>query len=41
MQSVLASDLSGAVRVQLGARDVQVTTERARQARYWRTPSGV
>jgi competence protein ComEC len=38
---IVRTDLSGAVRVHLGARDVQVTTERARQARYWRTPPGV
>jgi competence protein ComEC len=38
---IVRTDLSGAVRVHLGARDVQVTTERARQARYWRTPGGV
>jgi competence protein ComEC len=38
---IVRTDLSGAVRVQLGGRDVQVTTERAVQARYWRTPPGV
>jgi competence protein ComEC len=37
---IVRTDLSGAVRVHLGARDAQVTTERARQARYWRTPPG-
>jgi competence protein ComEC len=38
---IVRTDLSGAVRVQLGGRDVQVSTERARQARYWRTPPRV
>jgi competence protein ComEC len=38
---IVRTDLSGAVRVELGAREVRVTTERARQARYWRTPPGV
>jgi competence protein ComEC len=38
---IVRTDLSGAVRVQLGGRDVEVTTERARQARYWRTPPRV
>jgi competence protein ComEC len=38
---IVRTDLGGAVRVLLTGRDVQVTTERARQARYWRTPPRV
>jgi competence protein ComEC len=38
---IVRTDLGGAVQVLLGGKDVRVTTERARQARYWRTPPRV
>jgi competence protein ComEC len=38
---IVRTDLGGAVQVLLTGTDVRVTTERARQARYWRTPPRV